>query len=95
MFVVLGEVQGETWLTMGRHSEYSIQEKPVTLGKVGREVAHLLLTGASIRAIADKRNVCIGTIKYHATRILKLYGVTNRIEYMAKFIKEEIHETET
>jgi DNA-binding NarL/FixJ family response regulator len=53
-----------------------------------QKVNELLLTGLSLKEIALKLDISNGAVKCHAVRIYHFNGVHDRIQLMAKVIKE-------
>jgi DNA-binding NarL/FixJ family response regulator len=51
-----------------------------------RVIIDFLLKGFGYFEVAGKLNLAEGTVKDHCTRIFKIAGVSNRHQFMAKFL---------
>jgi LuxR family transcriptional regulator, maltose regulon positive regulatory protein len=77
-----GPVVPSSALTPGDRGTSDLPVEPLTQRE--HEILHLLVTGASNEAIAQKLFISPGTVKAHGQRIIGKLGVKNRTQAVAK-----------
>lgn len=71
-----------------RHASRRGDDEPVRLSQRERQVAELLVEGASNKVIARELGISVHTAKFHVTAVLEKLGARNRSDAVAISLRE-------